>query len=161
MTGVVEGRDEESVRRFVERFGLLLSDYGMPRMPARVFAALLCAEDARHTAGELASTLQVSPAAISGAVRYLDQAGMVARVREPGTRRDQYELFNDLWYEMFGHRDKMLEQIADTMRGGAEAVGMHTAAGARLDETRRFFDFFRRELPLLMERWREENASSA
>ena len=47
-------------------------------MPARVFAALLIAPDARLTAAELAERLQVSPAAISGAVRYLVQVRMVA-----------------------------------------------------------------------------------
>jgi hypothetical protein len=43
----------------------------MPRMPARVFAAVLVAEDGRRTAAELADQLGVSPAAISGAVPIL------------------------------------------------------------------------------------------
>ena len=75
--GVVEGsatgRDEEAVRRFIERFALNLVEAGMARMPARVFAGVLVAADGRQTAAELAELLQVSPAAISGAVRYLTQ----------------------------------------------------------------------------------------
>jgi hypothetical protein len=69
--GVVEasatGRDEEAVRRFIERFALNLVEAGMARMPARVFAGVLVAEDGRQTAAELAELLQVSPAAISPA----------------------------------------------------------------------------------------------
>jgi DNA-binding transcriptional regulator GbsR (MarR family) len=61
------GRDEEAVRRFIERFALTMTEAGMPRMPSRVFAAILSAEDGRCTAAELAEGLGVSPAAVSGA----------------------------------------------------------------------------------------------
>ena len=43
-------RDEEAVRRFIERFALTLAESGMTRMPARVFAAILAADDGRCTA---------------------------------------------------------------------------------------------------------------
>ena len=44
----------------------------MPRLASRVFARLLADDDGRMTAAELTESLDVSPAAISGAVRYLD-----------------------------------------------------------------------------------------
>jgi predicted ArsR family transcriptional regulator len=44
---------------------------GFPPMPARVFVALLIAEDGRLSAAELAERLRISPAAVSGAVRLL------------------------------------------------------------------------------------------
>jgi hypothetical protein len=44
------GRDEEAVRRFIERFALTLTESGMARMPARAFAAILTADDGRCTA---------------------------------------------------------------------------------------------------------------
>ena len=69
------GKTEPRRPRFVEHFALLLDEAGVPRMPARVFAAILADDAGRLTAGELAERLQVSPAAISGAVRYLTQAG--------------------------------------------------------------------------------------
>ncbi|MFD1046977.1 CoA-transferase, partial [Kibdelosporangium lantanae] len=40
--------------------------------------------------------LQVSPAAISGAVRYLTTVNMISREREPGSRRDSYALNPDV-----------------------------------------------------------------
>ena len=82
------GRDEEAVRRFIERFALTLTESGMARMPARVFAAILTADDGRCTAADLAGLLGVSPAAVSGAVRFLIQLRLVRREREPGERRD-------------------------------------------------------------------------
>ena len=72
----------------------------MGRMPARAFAAILAADDGRRTAAELAELLEVSPAAVSGAVRYLPScawsaasasrgsgATTTASPATPGTRR--------------------------------------------------------------------------
>src|SRR4029450_8047753 len=84
--GAATGRDDEAVRRVIERFALDLADAGMPRMPARVFAAILSAEDGRCTAAELAQLLGVSPAAVSGAGRYLLQVRICRGEREPGAR---------------------------------------------------------------------------
>ena len=81
------GRDADAVRRFIERLASVLADAGFPRMPARVFAALLASEPGRLNAAELAELLQVSPAAVSGSVRYLSQVGLVSRESEPGSRR--------------------------------------------------------------------------
>jgi DNA-binding transcriptional regulator GbsR (MarR family) len=157
---VTDGAEQtaDELARFVERFALLLVESGIPRMPARVFGALLVAEDGKLTAGALGETLQVSPAAVSGAVRYLGQVGLVVRARDPGERRDHYEVSDDLWYEAYANRDKQLEQWANLLGEGAKIVGLESKAGTRLDESRRFFDFMRVELPGLMNRWRAYQA---
>ena len=149
------GRDEDAVRRFIERFALDLAEAGMARMPARVFAALLANDDGRLTAAELAELLRVSPAAISGAVRYLTQIGMVSRGREPGERRDHYQVSGDMWYEVVARRDQLLARWEQDLQDGIKAVGSDTPAGARLEENRRFFEFLRHEGPRVMARWGE------
>lgn len=153
-----EGRDEEAVRRFIENFAVLMAESGMQRMAARVFLAVLCTDGGRLTAGELAETLQVSPAAISGALRYLGQVGLVVREREPGSRRDHYRVYDDLWYEAALQRDSMLAQWEEGFNSGVDAVGPDTPAGRRLAESRDFFAFFRKEIPALIERWRARQA---
>ena len=80
----------------------------MARMPARVFAAVLVAEDGRRTAAELAEHLGISPAAISGAVRYLTQLRLVSREREPRERVDHYRVSSETWYEAITRRDEMI-----------------------------------------------------
>jgi hypothetical protein len=56
MTGEpVPQRDEEAVRRFVERFAAGLVEAGVPAMPARVFSALLATDSGRMTAADLAA----------------------------------------------------------------------------------------------------------
>src|SRR5215217_6675210 len=143
-------RDEEAVARFVERFALTFSEAGVPRMPARVFSALLVSDEGRRTASELAETLKVSPAAVSNAVRYLTQVGLVAREREPGERRDHYRIHGgDTWYEVTIRRDAMLLRWQEDLREGIEAIGADTPAGKRLEETRRFYQFIHEEMPRL------------
>jgi hypothetical protein len=74
----VSGRDPEAVSRFVERFARQLVDAGLPRIAARIFAAILATDTSRLTAAELSAQLRASPAAISGGVRYLIQVGRKA-----------------------------------------------------------------------------------
>src|ERR1700735_2044226 len=64
-------RDNAAVARFVEDLASALMEMGVPRMPARVFAALLTTDSGRLTAAELATQLQISPAAVSGGGRFL------------------------------------------------------------------------------------------
>ena len=153
--GSGSGRDEEAVRRFVERFALTMSEAGMPRMPSRVLAAILASEDGRRTAAELAETLGVSPAAVSGAVRYLLQVRLISREREPGERRDHYRASNDTWYDAIARRDAILARWEQDLEEGIKAVGPDTPAGDRLEETRRFYAFLREQLTRIMEDWRE------
>ncbi|MEV7276929.1 MarR family transcriptional regulator [Streptomyces sp. NPDC093111] len=146
--------NEEAVSRFVERFAAELTEAGMQRMAARVFAALLASETASMTSAELAERLQISPAAVSGAIRYLSQVSMVTRERDPGTRRDRYVLHNELWYETFTRRDQVLTRWEKVLTDGSEALGPDTAAGARTAETAEFFAFLQEEMLGLMDRWR-------
>src|SRR4029453_6841410 len=116
--GAATGRDDEAVRRFIERFALSLVEAGMARMPARVFAGVLVAEDGRQTAAELAQLLQVSPAAISGAVRYLTQLRLGARAHEPPGRGDHYRVSSDTWYEAVTRRDQMVARWEQDLQEG-------------------------------------------
>ena len=152
-------RDDEAVSRFVERFAMTLEESGVPRMPARVFVTLLATDSGALTAAELAERLQVSPAAISGAVRYLIQVDLITRERDPGSRRDRYRVFDDAWYEATVRRERLLLRWEDSAREGVAALGPDTPAGARMVETVAFFEFLRREMAALQERWRQERLS--
>ncbi|MBF6214033.1 MarR family transcriptional regulator [Nocardia puris] len=145
--------------RFIEKLALGLAEMGWPRTPARVFAAMIVADSGRLTAAELAETLSISPAAVSGAVRYLDQVGIVARERVPGQRRDSYRLYDDLWYASFVKRDRLMKMWAETASEGIGLVGADTDAGHRLADMRDFFEFFAAELPVMFDRWHAQRPS--
>jgi predicted transcriptional regulator len=148
--------DRSKAGDFVERFAAAMVASGIPRMPARVFALLLSRDDGSATSAELATELKASPAAISGAVRYLIQLHLITKAHRPGERRDLYRLLSDHWYEMVGNRDHELKQWATLSREGVDVVGAETRAGRRLEETARFFEFLMDETPALLERWRSE-----
>jgi DNA-binding transcriptional regulator GbsR (MarR family) len=151
---------EAGVTRFVERFAAVLIDGGMPRMPARAFAVLLASETGRMTAAELAEALQASPAAVSGAVRYLTHTHLVERAREAGSRRDVYRLGEDPWYEAIYRREPLIDRWERALLDGVEAVGTDTPAGARLKDSAEFFAFLRQELPAMLARYRERSSRS-
>ena len=147
----------DAADRFVDRFASSLIDAGWPPMPARVFVTLLASETGRLTAGELAERLGVSAGAISGAVRILGTLDVVRRERS--SRRNVYVVDDDVWIATIQARDRLLGRWASELEEGIAAVGADTAAGARLTESRDFFLFLEREMPVLLDRWRDERAT--
>jgi len=141
---------------------MTLAAWGFPRMPARVLIALMSADENALTAGELGERLGVSPAAISGAVRYLIQIGLIVREPAPGSRRDRYRLPDDAWYEASIVKGRALKTVADVAGGGGGALGGGaTLSGGRVAEMRDFLVFCQVEIDGLVERWRESRATAA
>ncbi|WP_369234369.1 GbsR/MarR family transcriptional regulator [Streptomyces sp. R21] len=148
------GRDQEAVSKFVESFAAQLVEAGMQRMAARVFAALLSSDAGVMTSAELGEQLRISPAAVSGAVRYLAQTHMVSREREPGSRRERYRVHGDQWYEALTNREAVIKRWEGALREGVSSLGADTPAGRRMAETLAFFEFVEGEVSAMMERWR-------
>ncbi|MFF0014637.1 GbsR/MarR family transcriptional regulator [Streptomyces sp. NPDC005374] len=148
------GRDQDAVSKFVESFAAQLVEAGMQRMPARVFAALLSSDEGTMTSAELGEQLRISPAAVSGAVRYLAQTHMVSREREPGSRRERYRVHGDQWYEALTNREAIIKRWESALREGVSSLGADTPAGRRMAETLAFFEFVEGEVAAMMERWR-------
>lgn len=151
-------RDPEGVARFVERFAGVLVESGIPRMPARVLVALMASDPGRLTAAELAGQLQISPAAVSGAVRYLVQVNLAGREREPGSRRDVYVVHDEAFYEASLRKDQLMRRWEDRLDEGLAALGPDTPAGHRMAEALEFIRFVEHEMTGLQARWEEHRA---
>lgn len=147
------GRDEEAVARYVERVAAELTEMGMQRMASRVFACILADDAGALTAAEVGERLHVSPAAVSGAVRYLAAVGLITREREPGSRRERYRMESDRWYQIFAQRESMIRRFEQTLDTGVGVLGADSAAGRRIAETTQFFSFLREENGRLEQRW--------
>jgi predicted transcriptional regulator len=139
--------------RFVERMGGALTEAGLPRLPSRVFAALVVDDDGRMTAAELAATLQVSPAAVSGAVNFLGQIGFLHREREPGSRKDVYVVDDDAWLGAMMRRDQTYSPMMTALATALEGLGSGAPAAHRLWLMREFLVFVDDEMDGLAERW--------
>jgi DNA-binding transcriptional regulator GbsR (MarR family) len=129
-----------------------LAAQGFPRVPAQVLMALTARSSGVMTAAELGEAVGVSPAAISGAIRYLGVLGFVRVAVVPGTRRHVYSLPAVPWYASTLVQDRYSSMLAllDTGLRDLEPG----PARDRLAEMADFFRFLRAEMPRLWERWR-------
>ena len=146
---------------YIERFAAVLVAAGFPPMPARVFVALLVTDSGRLSAAELAAMLRISPAAVSGAVRYLIQLGLVHKERVPGSRRDYYRMPGNMWDDLIRMRDQVMGRWTALVREGIDLVGADTPAGTRMAEQAAFLEFATKELSQILSRWQEYRASDA
>ena len=143
---------------FVERMGGALTDAGLPRLPSRVFAALLVDDDGRMTSAELAAALGVSAGGVSGAVNYLAQIRMLRRERERGSRRDVYVVDDDAWHEAMMRKEQTYAPMLAALSAAEESFGPGHPARRRLVLTREFLVFMDREMDSLAERWNQRRA---
>jgi DNA-binding transcriptional regulator GbsR (MarR family) len=150
---------DEDRHGYIERFTTVLVTAGFPPMPARVFVALLISDSGRLSAAELAATLQISPAAVSGGVRYLIQVGLVHKERVPGSRRDYYRMPDSLWEDLLGMRDQVMLRWMAMVREGIGLVSPGSAAQERLAHQADFLEFALKEMDGLHERWQQHLAA--
>lgn len=143
----------EDAREFIEGFALELSQAGMQRMAARVFAALLIAPEGGHTAREIAESLDVSAAAVSGATAYLTRMQLAVRRRVTGERVDRYNVLGSTWAEAMTTETQLIRTLVGLLEQGLATVPPDSAAHDRLDSTRSFFLYMAEELPKLVDRW--------
>ncbi|WP_345155831.1 GbsR/MarR family transcriptional regulator [Micromonospora maritima] len=138
-----------------ERLALALTEGGLQRMTARVLAALLFTEQETMTAGEIADTLTISSGSVSTAVKSLSTVGLIERVPAPGSRREHFRLREGAWATLMSGQNAMIGTMRDAAEEGITATGADSVAGARLAEMRDFYDYLWRELPALIDRWRD------
>jgi DNA-binding transcriptional regulator GbsR (MarR family) len=145
---------------FIERASSEMVAQGFPRMPARVLMALTATEEGKATAEELAARLQASPAAISGAVKYLGVVGFVRNTTIPGTRKHVYSLGDTPWYAASFTRGQVYAQIEASMRTSIDRMPAGSRARERIEEVADFFRFLQERLPGLLDDWNAERRGS-
>jgi DNA-binding transcriptional ArsR family regulator len=151
---------QQRLQRAVERIAGTFAAAGIPRMPARVFAFVLADDEDHYTAAELAEGLGVSPAAISGAVRYLTGQGLLFRERAAGSRADVFRINDDdLWSTIMDARLPLMGMWQSTLDEAAAEIGTDTRGGRRLAETREFWTFLQQEMTDAMQRWKQHRSS--
>ena len=151
----------EGLPGFIERFAAVLVAAGFPPMPARVFVALLVSADGRLSSADLVQQLQISPAAVSGAVRYLTGLRLVHKERVPGSRREYYRMPADIWHQVMLMQSQVLVQWTVLLKEGMDLVGRDTTAGERMADHAAYFEFLTTEMPALFARWEASGRSGS
>nr|WP_264674205.1 MarR family transcriptional regulator [Nocardioides lijunqiniae] len=125
-------------------------------MPARVFAFLVADDRPTNTASELASGLGVSPAAISGAVRYLCDTHLVVRERNPTGRGDIFRIRDeDVWATIQTTRLLVIDLVIESVQEAITLLPRGSAGRGRVEDARDYFRFVQEDAHGLDMRWRE------
>lgn len=137
-----------------EQAAAMLAAAGMARMPARVMMALVGSPDEGYTAAELAERLGVSPAAVSGAVRYLTSMHLVQRISRPGDRRDRYDLADDAWAAVTLANLPLYNRLAELTDLVADENEAAPLSVRRARDSAAFLRFLAERMPELVAEWR-------
>lgn len=139
-----------------EQAAAMLTAAGMPRMPARVMMALVAAPDGGYTAAQIGDRLGVSAAAVSGAVRYLQQLHFIQRLSWPGDRRDRYEFVHDTFSSSMVGNMPVYTQLAAYIDEIAAEHGDDPGAQERAAELADFFRYLSGRMVQIVEDWRAQ-----
>ncbi|GAB4585685.1 GbsR/MarR family transcriptional regulator [Nocardia sp. IFM 10818] len=153
------GRDPRLVNAVAARNTELFIQTGLPRMMARVLAALLTADSGSLTSAELVQRLRVSPASISKAVGYLEARELINRERDAERRVERYVIDDDVWFRAAMASARIDNQIAAACRTDAQRLGATTPAGARLDKMGQFLQRVSDDLVRSAMHWRQVYAA--
>ncbi|PJN29520.1 helix-turn-helix domain-containing protein [Kitasatospora sp. CB02891] len=153
---VSRDRDPAAVGEFADQLAELLVHVGMPRMAARVLGCLYVTDEGSLTSGDLVQRLQVSPAAVSKAIGYLEGQSLVHRERDDRQRRERYVIGADIWYRALLASAERNAMLAGITRHGAELLGPATPAGARMDDASALLERIGQDIVRSVRQWHEE-----
>ena len=146
----------------VERLASRFAETGLPRMSARVFAALIVSPDGALTAAEIGQSLSISSGTVSTAVQSLMRIGLITREKVPGSRRDIYRVREDPWPDVFAIRSLWLREFAKSSLEDLELIDESNAgARQRLSDMREFGLFVMPRLEQIVDDWRAHRTTTA
>lgn len=148
-------RDEEQVRLATERLAMVFNDWGFPRMASRVLMTVMTADEDALTATQIGERLEVSPAAVSGAVRYLMHVGMLTKEPLLGSRSDVYRMPDNPWYEASALKTDFFNVLVTLTEEAVVALGEDTPGARRVRTMNEYFRFVQENMPTLLDLWRK------
>ncbi|MDX2217144.1 MAG: transcriptional regulator [Oculatellaceae cyanobacterium bins.114] len=144
-------------QHFVEEVGLMFEQVGLPRMAGRIFGWLLISQPSHQSHNELAEVLQASKGSISMMTRLLIQLSLIERVIFPGDRRDYFQIKPNAWSQITQQQVVRVTAFRKLAEQGLKLLeGAPPSQQQRLQEMHDIHAFWERELPLLYQRWQQE-----
>lgn len=149
----------DQLLHYIEEFGLLFEQFGLPRTAGRMLGWLLVCEPPHQTMDELAAALQVSKSSVSTTSRMLIQSELVEKVSFPGERKDYYRISEDAWVKAWSARNAQTILLRQLAERGLDLLATDSAdRRARLQVMLDLYKFLEAELPKLIERWQKEQS---
>lgn len=148
---------DHEVKKYIEDLALFFEGTGLPRIAGRILGLLLVCDPPYRSSGELVEELGVSKASVSTMTRMLVEAGLLERVGVPGERATYYGITDDGFEKRFA----LVIQVFVGFRPLADRGILLLEEGEerraeRLRALRAMYAFWEREMPKLLEKWREQ-----
>ncbi len=151
---------KEKEATFVEAVAVFWESQGVPRIAGRILGLLLICDPPYRSPAQLTEELGVSKGSVSAMIRLLVASQTLEVVPVPGDRATYYQLSPASIEQKLERRLTAMVQFADIAEQGLELLdGTPPERRERLQKVADLYRFLRRELPLLLERWREEQGS--
>ena len=133
--------------------------YAYPPMVGRLLGYLAVCDPPEQSIGELADALLASRSAIAGAVKVLENAHAVRRLRVAGERLDRVRI--DLSSpRSIGLDISEYEEMSELAQEGLEVVrGASAERRAVMLEMSAFADFVLERIPVLQQEWKARRAA--
>ncbi len=159
----MSGKQKIAERQFIEEFGIVMEQTGLPRMAGRILGWLLISTPPHQSSEQLVNGLEASKGSISSMTRFLIQVSLIERMSLPGVRRDYFRIRADAWHNMIrrGLEDeiKMVRQLAE--RALELLADKPPRTRQWLEEMCNAYNFLEREFPTLLERWAQQREETS
>jgi DNA-binding transcriptional regulator GbsR (MarR family) len=122
---------------FIEHFGVVGDDMGLPRTMTRLLGWLVVCAPPHQSAQQIQAGLQLSAGSVSTGMNELVRAGLVERLTFPGDRRTHYRIRPGGWQQLLAARTRTLAEIRRIAEEAMNCAG--DDADHRLREMRDFY----------------------
>jgi hypothetical protein len=144
-------------RRYAEEVGMVLAGVGMTPAYGKLLGWLLICDPPSQSLAQLSSALGLSKGSVSTGMRVLERIGLVRRVAAPGLRGHVYEATPNALIEMGSRAGEQYAAMRALMERGLTLLHDENSPRARrLRVSRDFYAFVEREVPRLLDRFKNE-----
>lgn len=145
--------------QMVERMGVHFEKSGFTPMHGRVFAYLLLAEPPYKDFYEIQNFLKASKSAISNALKFLMDKGMVSYITFSGDRKRYFRVDTEGWLNAIKEtilRTAVLQKLVKDVLD-SRSDSKHLDFNQELEQMTDFFQRLDETLLTFMNKWEEEN----
>ena len=104
-------------RDFVERAGVLMEEFGHPRIGGRIVGWLLICEPPYQSFNDLVEKLEVSKGSVSSMTRLLVERGVLERFTLPGDRQTYFRVCPSAWTRLLQRQIRLNERLHELATG--------------------------------------------
>ena len=149
-----------SAKEFIEKFGLLIEDEGLPRIAGRIMGYLLLSKKPSQAA-ELAAELMVSHGSVSTNTRLLERLNVIQRVAVAGERAAAYQITQDPYGSLLiGQLTRMRRMHSMISEAREEIPGVMDVGRERLGMMARFYSLAIEMTQELLGHWDVDDGST-